>query len=190
MEHTNQSSILILPGWQNSGPEHWQSLWQQQNPAFRRVEQRDWETPKLDDWVNNITAEVERASGAVILVAHSLGCAAAVHWARTPMATAGKVKGALLVAAADVDREDMPAQIKDFAPMPLQQLPFLSTVVASSNDPYVSRQRVRAFADAWGSRLFDIGAARHINEPSLGDWPEGKRLLRLLLESVANQPSH
>ena len=181
MKQTNQSNILILPGWQNSGPEHWQSLWQEQNPAFRRVEQSDWETPRREDWVNNITAEVHRASSSVILVAHSLGCAAAVHWAQTPLAKEGKVKGALLVAPADMDREDMPAQLKNFAPMPLQHLPFRSTVVASSNDPYVSPQRARAFADAWGSQFFDIGPAGHINEPSLGDWPEGKRLLRLLL---------
>ena len=35
----------------------------------------------------------------------------------------------------------------------------------------------------WGSRLVDIGPAGHINGDSgLGDWPEGKRLLRHLIE--------
>jgi uncharacterized protein len=33
--------VLILPGLDNSGPEHWQTHWQKQNPHFVRVEQRD-----------------------------------------------------------------------------------------------------------------------------------------------------
>src|SRR5258708_4837587 len=141
MEHMNQSSVLILPGWQNSGPQHWQSIWQEQNPEFRRVEQRDWLTPRKEDWVNNISDELRRASTGVVIVAHSLGCIATAHWAQTPMAKYGMVKGALLVAPADVDREDMPYQIKDFGPVPLRQLPFPSMVVASSDDWYISVQR-------------------------------------------------
>lgn len=27
-----KTSILILPGWQDSGPEHWQSLWLKKFP--------------------------------------------------------------------------------------------------------------------------------------------------------------
>lgn len=186
----NQSNVLILPGWQNSGPLHWQTLWQEQNPSFRRVEQRDWDTPRLEDWLNNIHAEVHRAPAPVVFVAHSVGCMAVAHWANTPMARVGIVKGALLVAPADVDREETPAQIKDFAPVPLQQLPFPSIVVASSNDPYLSLQRARTFAGVWGSQFFDIGAAGHINgESGLGDWPDGKRLMRQLLEPVSTSPS-
>ncbi|HWZ43556.1 MAG TPA: alpha/beta hydrolase [Candidatus Saccharimonadales bacterium] len=186
----NQSSVLILPGWQNSGPQHWQSIWQEQNPAFRRVEQRDWLTPGREEWVNNISAELQRTPAAVV-VAHSLGCIAVAHWAQTPIAKSGMVKGALLVAPADVDRTDAPYQIKDFAPVPLRQLPFPSMVVASSDDWYISLQRAQAFAEAWGSQFFNIGKAGHINADSgLGDWPEGKRLMRLLLEPVAIPPSH
>jgi hypothetical protein len=33
--------ILVLPGWQNSGSAHWQSLWEQQLGA-ERVTQHDW----------------------------------------------------------------------------------------------------------------------------------------------------
>jgi predicted alpha/beta hydrolase family esterase len=186
----NQSNVLILPGWQNSGPRHWQTLWQEQHPGFLRVEQSDWETPRLEDWLQNIHAAVHRASAPVVFVAHSLGCVAVAHWAMTPMARAGMVKGALLVAPADVERDDTPSQLKDFAPVPLRQLPFPSIVVASSNDPYLGLQRARVLAGAWGSQYFDIGAAGHINgESGLGDWPDGKRLMRQLLEPVAASPS-
>jgi len=62
--------------------------------------------------------------------------------------------------------------------MPLAKLPFPSIVVASTNDQYVSNDRARLFADAWGSRLVFIGDAGHINGASgYGPWPEGERML-------------
>jgi len=84
-----------------------------------------------------------------------------------------------------VDGKEMPRQIKDFAPIPRRLLPFPSIVVSSSNDPFLSVDRARELARDWGSRLVDIGPAGHINGDSgLGDWPEGKRLLRHLIEGA------
>ncbi|PYM48393.1 MAG: hypothetical protein DME16_11120, partial [Candidatus Rokuibacteriota bacterium] len=37
--------VLVLPGYGDSGPEHWQSLWEAEDPACRRVVQRDWMLP-------------------------------------------------------------------------------------------------------------------------------------------------
>jgi hypothetical protein len=65
--------------------------------------------------------------------------------------------------------------------MPRQRLGFLSTVVASTNDPYVSLERASQFAQSWGSRLVNVGDGGHINsESGLGDWPEGFALLQEL----------
>jgi prephenate dehydrogenase len=177
------ASVLVLPGWQNSGPRHWQTLWEQQNPIFLRVQQRDWEFPHREWWLERITAEVKQAPPPIVFAAHSLGCVALAHWSKAAPGEAAKVKGALLVAPVDVDSKDTPKQLKDFSPVPRDLLPFPSIVVASSNDPYVSLGRAREMARAWGSRFVDIGAAGHINgESGLGDWPEGKRLLRHLIE--------
>ncbi|MBI5907735.1 MAG: alpha/beta hydrolase, partial [Burkholderiales bacterium] len=38
------SNVLLLPGWQNSGPDHWQSLWERVH-GYQRVEQHDWMRP-------------------------------------------------------------------------------------------------------------------------------------------------
>jgi len=54
-----QSTILIIPGLGNSGPQHWQSIWEN-TYHFTRVEQNDWETPVCADWVANINAEVSK----------------------------------------------------------------------------------------------------------------------------------
>ena len=42
--------VLMVPGFTGSGPHHWQSLWQRDDPAFRRVEQRDWDRPEPREW--------------------------------------------------------------------------------------------------------------------------------------------
>jgi predicted alpha/beta hydrolase family esterase len=68
-----------------------------------------------------------------------------------------------------------------FAPMPLVALPFPSVVVACREDRYVSLERARSYAKAWGSTFVDVGAAGHINSASnLGTWPAGYALLESL----------
>ncbi|MBZ5530696.1 MAG: alpha/beta hydrolase [Acidobacteriia bacterium] len=179
MAHT----VLVVPGWLNSGPQHWQTLWEQQNPIFLRVQQKDWDTPHKSWWLDRISAEVRQAPGPIVFAAHSLGCLAIAHWAAAEPVLAGKIKGALLVAPADVDRKDSPRELLDFAPVPKNPLPFPTIVVASNNDPYLAPDRAREIARAWGSRFVDVGSAGHINGDSgVGDWPEGKRLLRHLIE--------
>jgi prephenate dehydrogenase len=174
------ASVLVLPGWQNSGPLHWQTLWEKEFPTLRRVQQQEWDSPRREDWVKRISEEVSRAPGPIVFAAHSLGCIALAHWAQAAPDQISKIKGALLVAPADTDH--LAPQIKGFSPVPLQALPFPSVVVASSNDSYLSNDRARKFARAWGSKFEDAGPAGHLNsESGLGDWPEGKRLIRNLM---------
>jgi len=183
--HDVAATVLVIPGWQNSGPRHWQTIWEQQNPIFLRVHQKDWEFPHREWWLQRISEEVQQAPAPIVFAAHSLGCVAVAHWCETALDFVHKIKGALLVAPADVESKDCPRQTKDFAPLPRRLLPFPSIVVASSNDPFLSMDRARDLAHYWGSRLVDIGAAGHINGDSgLGDWPEGKRLLRHLIEGT------
>ena len=50
--------VLIVPGWTNSGSEHWQSLWQRAHPEWRRVEQADWDRPDPEAWRGALEAAV------------------------------------------------------------------------------------------------------------------------------------
>ena len=168
--------VLVLPGYGNSGPEHWQSLWEAEDPACRRVVQRDWMLPRLEDWLDTLARHVAECEAPPVLVAHSLACSLVAHWATR---AEGGVKGALLVAPADVDSPaHTPDEVRGFSPVPLVRFSFPSIVVASSDDPYVSVERAQTFARAWGSRFVVIEAAGHINTDSgHGDWPEGRQLL-------------
>ena len=169
-------NVLLLPGWQNSGPDHWQSRWEALH-RYRRVDQHDWMTPKRGDWMARLEEVVLGCDGPVALVAHSLGCQLAAAWAAHSQ-NAKRVIGALLVAPPDTERDDVRDLLPSWAPIPLDRLPFPSVLVASTDDPYGAFDRAQGFASTWGSRFVDLGEAGHINaETGLGDWAEGLRLL-------------
>ncbi len=174
--------VLILPGWQNSGPHHWQSRWEAAH-GYTRVEQHDWAWPLRGDWITRLEDVVTAAEGPVVLVAHSLGCILAAAWASLSQ-SAHRVQGALLVAPGDIEQPDAPPALRNWSPIPLQRLPFSSVLVASRNDPYCRFERAQHLAQAWGARLVDVGDAGHINGPSgLGDWPAGHAHLQALLNA-------
>ena len=171
---------FTVPGVTNSSPQHWQSLWEAQFPGkFRRIEQANWDTPTCGDWIETIENEVQKSKPEnVVLIAHSLGCTTVAHWAR---AFGTKIKGALLVAPSDVEAESYTFDTKGFAPISLDKLPFKSIVAASENDEYVSLERAKQFADAWGSDFVNVGAKGHINaNAGFGEWREGLEFLKSL----------
>lgn len=173
-------NILILPGWQNSGPDHWQSRWEAQH-GYRRVDQHDWMQPRRGDWIARLEDVILSTDGPVLLVAHSLGCILTAAWAQVSRSTA-RVQGALLVAPGDAEREALRPVLPIWSPIVRQRLPFASVLVGSRNDPYCSFERAQGLARDWGSRFIDAGERGHINaESGLGDWPEGHaRLLELM----------
>ena len=170
---------LIVPGYSNSGPDHWQTYWEKSFPDASRVRQHCWEFPKKAEWVDTLDETVSSLKSDTIIVSHSLGVATTVL-CLLKMAAEKRlpacVKGVFLVAPADIDVIDI---VEDFAPMPLEKLPVPSCVVASENDEYVTIERARLFADSWGSMFFDIGCKGHINALSnIGEWEEGRALLK------------
>ena len=133
---------LIVPGWQGSPEDHWQSHWQHSLPNSARVEQDDWLTPRREDWIAALAEAIAIDSTPVILIAHSLGCITVAHWAATaPEPFLRQVRGALLVAPADVERPACAPALRNFAPIPSNLLPFPSQVISSDNDSAVSAPR-------------------------------------------------
>jgi uncharacterized protein len=179
-----KAALLIVPGLGSSGPEHWQTLWQQRYPGSLRVEQRDWDRPNREEWIAALDHAVGQVEGPVILVAHSLACSLVAHWAGRR--SVGKIAAALLVAPADVDSEaQTPPEVRCFALMPLEALPFPAVVAASADDPYVGIERAREFASRWGARFVDVGKLGHINSDSgHGEWAEGERIFAELRATV------
>jgi predicted alpha/beta hydrolase family esterase len=171
--------VLLLPGWLNSDPGHWQSRWERLF-GFERVEQADWEWPRRGDWMARLEevllAQTSNGRPAV-LVAHSLGCQLVASWAEHSRHTA-RVAAALLVAPPDTERADTPPQLHNWRPIRRARLPFPSIAVVSSDDPFCAPERAAQMAADWGARLVMAGPRGHLNtESGLSDWPEGQALL-------------
>jgi predicted alpha/beta hydrolase family esterase len=174
-------TVLLLPGWQGSGPDHWQMRWAKVH-GYSVVEQNDWQRPRRGDWLARLDEVVIDAPGPVVLVAHSLGCILVSAWAVFSRHTA-KVRAALLVAPGDVAQPAMQEALPGWLPIERRPLPFRSILVGSDNDPYCSAERALQLARDWSARWVGLGAAGHINaDSSLGDWPQGHTLLQTLLK--------
>jgi uncharacterized protein len=231
------TTVLLLPGWLNSGPTHWQSRWEATH-RFTRVQQHDWQRPLRGDWVARLDEVVihhitsfavdhktllksellprhsiglqpdlpikysstasenaavpAHAQRSIVLVAHSLGCHLVAAWAAASRHTRA-IRGALLVAAPDVTRDDLPPDLYSWRKPVLTPLPFPAICVASSNDPFGSLAAGHGMAAAWGARCVEAGPLGHINDNSgLGDWPAGYAMLteltRLTPLSALSEP--
>ncbi|CDM55812.1 MULTISPECIES: RBBP9/YdeN family alpha/beta hydrolase [Rhizobium] len=167
--------IIMVPGIGGSGEAHWQSRWEAADPRMRRFSPSNWDQPDLEDWIAALDRAAGQSENEPFLVAHSLSCLLVAHWARR---ATYRASGALLVAPPDPRSPAFPPEAAGFADPPVTALPFLSLVIASSDDPFGSLDYARTKADAWGSEFMGIGARGHINEKSgLGEWPEGRAAL-------------
>lgn len=186
--------MLMIPGWTNSSPDHWQSRWEGRLKGARRVAMPDFDRPVRDAWVGAISAAVEAAERPAVLIAHGCGVLAAVHAANS--IGGGRVVGAMLAAPPDLGEDGPIAAFvatsgagverpHGFDPLPLTALPFPSVLFAGRDDPFCSFYKASEYAAAWGSRLIDAGAAGHINASAgFGPWPEGAMGLATFLKSL------
>jgi predicted alpha/beta hydrolase family esterase len=177
---TTSLRVLLLSGWQDSGPAHWQSRWEQGH-GFQRVVQDDWLWPRRGDWMARLEEVLLGDERPAWLVAHSLGCHLVAAWAAHSRHV-HLVAGALLVAIPDVERDDMPPQLHGWRPARRQRLGFPSLAVLSTDDPYANLVRAQGYASDWGADVVHAGPRGHLNGDSgLGDWPEGLHLLQSMM---------
>ncbi len=180
---------LIVPGWKGSPAAHWQSHWQRSLPNSARVEQSDWLHPRREDWIAELDRSVAMSTQPIILIAHSLGCVTVAHWAaQASMDTLHRVRGALLVAPADVQREGCPDALRDFAPISRQALPFPSLLVGSDSDAAATADRAIELGQNWASDTVILRGVGHINTQSgHTHWTSGFAYLYRLQNRIAQQ---
>jgi serine hydrolase len=184
-------TVLIVPGLRDHVDEHWQTLLAARLPRVRTVLPMGRENLDLAARVRAIEQAAAAIDGPMIIVAHSGGVITVAHWAeQTPC----HVHGALLAVPPDFERPMPPGFPTTYAlealgwtPVPTDPLPFPSIVAASRNDPLAAYDRVIALAEAWGSRVVDLGEVGHLNPASgFGEWPRALSLIdELAATSVA-----
>lgn len=170
--------LIVLPGIGDSGPDHWQSLWQAGDPTIRRFAPRSFDRPVLADWIGALERALADAPAPAVVVAHSLSCLLVAHWAAIRPLGLARLRGAVLVAVPDPDGPVFPAEAAAFRPVPDAPLPCPALVIASTDDPYCALERARERAAAWGAGFVVAGACGHINASSgVGAWPAGRALV-------------
>jgi uncharacterized protein len=186
------SPILIVPGFQGSGPDHWQTWLQAQKPEATRISGIDWDKPVLALWAERVRDELARATHPLRVVAHSFGCLATVVAAAD---RPEQIAELILVAPADPDRFDFTGLKPQDLPygsfslseaLPHRPLHVSGTVIASQNDPWLSFTAAANLARDWGLEVHDEGQAGHINADSgYGPWPG---LLKILEHANKSRP--
>lgn len=186
---TASRHFLILPGWQGSGADHWQSHWQQTLPNTSRLQVKNWLLPDPVDWQQALAHELQRLDQSVVVIAHSLGCINLVNWAaQAAPELLSNIEAALLVAPADVERPGCPDALLLFAPISRQPLPFPALVLGSDNDPAATAERVGELAENWHVSHEVLGAVGHINVASGHHrWEKGFYWLNKLLRQASDQ---
>jgi predicted alpha/beta hydrolase family esterase len=106
------TAVLVIPGIGKSGPGHWQTLWEAADASMVRIRMADWDYPVCASWVESIDAQAQSIDESLVVVAHSLGCLAFVHWAAQCRRS---IRGALLVAVPDPNGPNFPKNSLKFA---------------------------------------------------------------------------
>ncbi|MBX4335560.1 RBBP9/YdeN family alpha/beta hydrolase [Bartonella raoultii] len=179
----NQLDILIVPGYKGSGPDHWQTRWEQKLSTAHRVKQTHWSKPVCEEWVNEVKSAIACAQKPIFIIAHSLGVPTAIHAA---VQNTEKIRGAFFVAPPDVaNKKIRPKHLMTFGPYHRKKLPFPSVVIASRNDEFCQFSVAKSLATDWGAFFVDAGQSGHINaESGHGPWPEGLMVLSHFLAKI------
>lgn len=181
---------IIVPGWNGSDSEHWQSVWAAGwLPEATRITPASWTHPDRDDWVDAIEQCVRASdSEEVVLIAHSLGCFAVAQWLASDSGADRAVRGAFLVAPPDQTAETFPDLLATFLDPDPIAISTPALLVASDNDPYCTPEAAARMAGEWGIPLVTTGEQGHINsESGLGDWLLGQSLLTSFVAGLGRQ---
>ena len=175
MSSTSTPTLVIVPGWRDSGPGHWQSLWSDAVSGAVRVQQDNWVSPSRSAWVERLAQTIAAQDAPVVLAAHSLGCIAVTH---LPEEATERIQAALLVAPADPEKR---GPLADFAPTIILKAKDFATEItifnarqhgmssesAISREHITNNQAVRNTLIERGIRPESLGAAEDVKTVEL-----------------------
>ena len=161
--------VLILHGYEGSGPGHWQPwLADRLRAAGHDVafpELPDPHHPRLERW---LAALDELRTGGEVVVCHSLACCLWLHHRAAGGPPADRV---LLVAPPHP--EPMLDELASFFPVPLEPgLVPEARIVCSDDDPYNPSGAIERYVEPLGAPVDVLAGAGHVNTASgFGPWP-------------------
>src|SRR3954451_1507009 len=189
----SHATVVLVPGLRGHVENHWQTRLAATLPNTRIVRPLGRDEPSLTARVALLDATVRDVDGPLVLVAHSAGVLVTAHWAVTH--DCASVVGALL-ATPPAFATELPPESPSvgellengWLPIPRRPLPFPSILATSTDDALGNPVRLRAMANAWGSREHSLGAVGHLNPASgFGSWPEATSLIEQLTTGIRSE---
>lgn len=170
------TTFLIVPGYTNSGPDHWQSHLERKYSNVIRVIQNNWNNPTRQTWVDCLNKAIQKTPGNIVLLGHSCGAVSVAQWAASHLDI--RIKAVVLVAPADVDAATALPEIREQRPLPSRKLIVPSLLICSDNDEHLSHTRAHELAAKWGSEIIVIERGGHLHTAAgYGEWPTGEDLI-------------
>jgi predicted alpha/beta hydrolase family esterase len=176
---TRTAPTVVIPGWQGSGPGHWQSWLEDELRAAGRETRRpafaDLDRPDLADWCAALkTVVADLPPDGYDVVAHSLG---AVLWLHHVAGPGGSPLAARVLLVAPPSPHTGIVEIAAFFPPPLD----IDTVrrgadgtvlVAGDDDPYLPEGIATAYGVPLKIATTVIPGGGHLNtDAGYGEWP-------------------
>ncbi|PJZ53771.1 RBBP9/YdeN family alpha/beta hydrolase [Leptospira adleri] len=174
---------FLIPGISNSGPEHWQTQWENLH-GFIRIQQENWENPRYSVWEESLVRQIEKTEGSEnsILIGHSLGC---LLIAKSLDRISDRIRGVFLVAPPDPKSPVFPKGLEEFAEFPQKSLGTKGLLLFSENDPYASVPFSEKLGRLWNLETICVGELGHINSQSdLGSWENGFQIFSDWIQSL------
>ncbi|MCO7174539.1 RBBP9/YdeN family alpha/beta hydrolase [Sporolactobacillus kofuensis] len=172
------TNYLVLHGLGGSTGGHWQE-WltnelkaQGKNVWFPNLP--DWDHPKKDEWLSCLddTMHAIPEDDPLVVVTHSLGCILWIHYAAQHQER--KVSRLIMVCPPSNGLDK--AEIQNFFPLPFDKRVLRITakeslLILSTNDPFLSRDRICEYLDFQIPCLI-LPEQGHINlQSGYGGWP-------------------
>src|SRR4051812_22105709 len=162
------ATVVFVPGLRGHVEDHWQTRLAATLPNARTVRPLGRDEPSLTARISLLDQIVEDVDGPVVIVAHSAGVLVAVHWAANYGAAplVGPPPATPPAFAAELPPESPTTGAlgdQGWLPIPRRPLPFPSILATSTDDALGNPVRLRAMANAWGSREYSLGAVGHLN---------------------------
>ncbi|MFH1508776.1 MAG: alpha/beta hydrolase [bacterium] len=174
---TNETTFLILHGYQGSGTKHWQTwLASELEKAGKQVlypALPSKDQPSKNAWLQKLTETIKDIdSESLVVLAHSIGCSLWLHYANKNITKVPKM--VYLVSPTTPDDRGI-EEISSFFPLPKinlfpQREHYL--MVASDNDPYMDIKEFKNLELSLSIPFLFIPDAGHINvDAGYGEWP-------------------